>query len=187
MPVAFGLARMQTLKTLSVVIWGLGASLWVVGAQAGTDEETLAKFEKDYAQMQITKDPKAIAAVSAKIAEDYFFYSPTNGAIATKKALLAYIQQPDNIVTSMIFQPFFIKVFGSTAVVEGVNESTGHYGDRDTSGTFAWMDVFEKRHGHWVWLVGSSGRVDEKLTGNIRCDKTICTDSNRHPGFSLTS
>jgi ketosteroid isomerase-like protein len=166
-----------------VAILGLTLSATTIKASAQTPEDALANIEKNFAQMQITKDPKTIAAVSAVMADDFYSFDPTTGVRSTKKQLLDAVSSPKYVVTSMNFPPFFIHVYGSTAIAEGTNTSTATWDGQNAGGSFVWFDVFEKRNGRWIWIVSQSSKADEKIAAKISCDKSICATS--HPGFSL--
>ncbi|HSZ08657.1 MAG TPA: nuclear transport factor 2 family protein [Steroidobacteraceae bacterium] len=158
-------------------------SIGFVAAAAQTPEAELAAIEKNFAQVQITKDPKTIEALSAVMAADFYSFNPTRGVRITKKQLLDAVASPKYVVTSMDFPPFFIHVYGSTAIAEGTNTSTATWDGQNAGGSFVWFDVFEKRNGRWIWIVSQSSKADEKIAADIHCEKFICTTS--HPGFSL--
>ena len=164
-------------------ILGLTLNVAAMKASAQTPEEALATIEKNFAQMQITKDPKTIEAVSAVMADDFYAFDSANGVRSTKRQVLDAVTSPKYVVTSMEFPPFFIHVYGSTAIAEGTNTSTATWEGQDAGGSFVWFDVFEKRNGRWIWIVSQSSRADDKIASNIRCDKSICATS--HAGFSL--
>jgi hypothetical protein len=42
------------------------------------------------------------------------------------------------------------RVMGNMAVVQGADDEKSSYNGKDTSGSYTWMDVFEKRGGKWV-------------------------------------
>lgn len=153
-------------------------------AFAGTDEDELAKIEYDFAAMQITKDPGTIERVAAIMAENFRFTDPARrDSGASKAQMLRTIRSEKLIIASTDFRPFSIRVFGSTAIVEGVNTSVGTFDGKDIGGTFAWVDVFEKRGGHWMWLLSQSGQVGDKLSDKEPCSGPSCPAA--HPGFSL--
>lgn len=84
----------------------------------------------------------------------------------------------------MEFPPFFIRVFGSTAVVQGANYELGSVNEKEFSGTYAWFDVFEKRDGRWVWIVSQSSKADDKIPAKAVClTGSWCVGTQ--PGFSL--
>lgn len=173
---------MMTIRSVAAIL-GLTLNVAAIAATAQTPEEALAAIEKNFAQMQITKDPKTIQAVSAVMADDFYSFNPTHGVRGTKKQLLDAIASPKYVVTSMDFPPFFIHVYGSTAIAEGTNTSTATWDGQDAGGSFVWFDVFEKRNGRWIWIVSQSSKADDKIAAEIHCDKSICAAG--HPGFSL--
>jgi len=153
-------------------------------AFAGPDEDELAKIEYDFAAMQITKDPATIARVAAIMNENFRFTDPARrDSGASKEQMLRTIRSEKLIITSTDFRPSSIWVFGSTAIVEGVNTSTGTFAGQDIGGTYAWVDVFEKRSGRWIWLFSQSGQVGDKLSDKDPCNGPSCPAA--HPGFSL--
>jgi hypothetical protein len=153
-------------------------------AVAGPDEEALAKIEYDFAEMQITKDPATIARVAAIIADEFRFTDPSGpDPGASREQLLKLIRSDKLVAASMEFRPFTIRIFGSTAIVEGVNSTKGTFGGTDISGTFAWIDVFAKRGGRWIWLFSQSGKVGDALSDKDPCRTPSCPAV--HPGFSI--
>src|ERR1700722_2421756 len=110
------LPREETLENSVVRIFGgaaiLGLTLNVAAmkASAQTPEEALATIEKNFAQMQITKDPKTIEAVSAVMADDFYAFDSANGVRSTKRQVLDAVTSPKYVVTSMEFPPFFIHI-----------------------------------------------------------------------------
>jgi hypothetical protein len=151
--------------------------------KAETSQEALAKIERDFATMQVTKDEKLIGAVAARMADDFFFYDLSNGGMGSKSQLLASIRSARYIVASMNFPPFIVRIFGSTGIVQGVNDSTGTIDGHDAGGTFVWFDVFEKRDGHWMWISSQSSKVGEAISPKLSCPEAMCR--THQAGFSL--
>jgi len=163
------------------ILFALGISST---AFAGPDEDELAKIEYDFAAMQITKDPATIDRVEAIMADDFRFTDPARrDSGASKAQMLRTVRSEKLVIASTDFRPFSIRVVGSTAIVEGVNTSTGTFDGKDISGVFAWVDVFEKRNGRWIWLFSQSGQVGDKLSDKDPCGGPSCPAA--HPGFSL--
>ena len=160
------------------------AGLTVIHAKAQTAEETLAKIEKDFATVQITKNPKAFEAIAAVMSDDFYSFDPTSGVRLAKKELIAALQSPQYVASKMEFPTFFIRIFGSTAVVQGTNYELGSINGKEFSGTYAWFDVFEKRDARWVWIVSQSSKVDDKITAKAVClTGSWCAGTQQ--GFSL--
>jgi hypothetical protein len=166
--------------TLSMV-----AALAVSGpARAGPDEDEIAGIEHDFAEMQLTKDPQTVARVRAAMDEGFRFTDPAGpDAGASREQILGLIMSGKLVVESMEFRPFTIQIFGSTAIVEGVNTGRATFGGKDVSGTFAWVDVFEKRDGHWIWLFSQSGKIGDPLSDKEACSRPPCPPVQ--PGFSV--
>jgi hypothetical protein len=174
----------MTKRRISAVT--LTLSLCLVGnVFAGPDEEALANIEHDFAEVQITKDPATLARVAAVMDDGFRFTDATSRDPGTpKEQVLAGLVGPGKLVIrSMDFRPFTIRIFRSTAIVEGVNSGHATFAGQEVGGTFAWVDVFEKRDGHWVWLFSQSGKVGEKLSDKDPCSRAPCPQV--HPGFSV--
>jgi hypothetical protein len=159
---------------------GLIAGITATAANAETDEETLAKFEKNLAEAVVTNDTRIIGPMCA---DDFYAFDSTTGGRGTKADLIAGIQSKEAIVTEMKFPPFFVRIFGSTGFVQGTNEQTTLYKGKVIHGTYVWFDVFEKRGDHWMWIVSESTKVNSRITDKIICDKPYCERSQ--PGFSV--
>ena len=160
------------------------AGLTVIHGKAQTAEETLAKIERDFATVQITKNPKAFETMTAVMSDDFYSFDPTSGVRLTKKELIAALQSPQYVACKMEFPTFFIRIFGSTAVVQGTNYELGSINGKEFSGTYAWFDVFEKLDGRWVWIVSQSSKVDDKITAKAVClTGSWCAGTQQ--GFSL--
>ncbi len=173
----------MTKRCSLVLALGLLANTAAAKQKTETAEKTLANFEKDFAQSQITKDAKLFARIEATMSDDFYWFDLTNGSRANKADVLEGIKSPDYVVTAMNFPPFSIHIFGSTALVQGTNDAAGSFKGKPWSGTYVWFDVFEKRDGRWVWIVSQGSKVDQKVTDKALCDKPFCAANQ--PGFSV--
>jgi uncharacterized protein (TIGR02246 family) len=73
-----------------------------------------------------------------------------DGAKETKENHLADMRSGKFKLESFEFGPMDVKVLGSVAVVQGTNtEKSTSINGKDSSGKYAWMDVFVKRDGKW--------------------------------------
>jgi len=74
-----------------------------------------------------------------------------DGSKETKQNHLADMKSGTAKLESFEFGPMDVKVLGSVAVVQGSNTEKSTTTDgKDSSGKYAWMDVFVKRDGKWV-------------------------------------
>jgi hypothetical protein len=159
---------------------GCIATITATAAQAPTDQEILAKFEKNLAEAVITNDTRKIEPMWA---DDFYSFNSTTGSRSTKAQAMADIKATDAVVTDMTFPPFFIRIFGSTALVQGTNQQTAIYKGKTIKGSYVWFDVFEKRHGHWMWIVSESTEAGAKITDQVSCDQDFC--ARTQPGFTV--
>ena len=171
----------------AAVVSGLGAAALGAGAAvAGPDEDAIVAIERDFASMQITRDPATIARVAAAMDEGFRFTDPTSRDPGASKAeLLGMVRAGGGklVIERMDFRPFTVRVFGSTAVAEGVNTGRATFDGKAVGGTFAWVDVFGKRDGRWVWLFSQSGKVGDALSDKDACSRGPCPAPQ--PGFSV--
>jgi hypothetical protein len=141
-------------------------------AATSSDQEEIAQIERDFASVQISKDPALLARVEGRMDPRFRFVDPASAdAGASKTELLALIASDKLVVQSMEFRPFTIRVFGTTAIVEGVNTGRASFGGTDVSGSFSWVDVFERKAGRWIWLYSQSGKIGDKLSDRETCSR----------------
>jgi len=176
----------QFLWIVTVVVFTACTIPAVASGSTKTDDTAdaarIVQIEKDFAEMQITKDAKKIATVAAVMSDELYWNHPATGVV-TKTELLEAIQSKDYVLASTTFQPFLVKVYGSTAIVHCINSSIATYKGKDISGTFVSFDVFEKQNGRWVWVAFEGGKVGDKFADKIVCNASIC--SPNQPGFSF--
>jgi len=134
------------------------AGIPMTKAKAETPEETIAKLELDVEEAIVKKDIKVLEKA---FADDYFNYDFTSVKKHTKAEVIASIMSPDSALTAYKYTPFDIRIFGSTAIVQGTVHETWTYKGKDASFTSTWLDVLEKRDGHWVFVANECAKVIE--------------------------
>jgi Domain of unknown function (DUF4440) len=82
-----------------------------------------------------------------------------DGAKTTKKEFLNDVKSGTNKVESVEFGPMDVKVIGTVAVVQGSDTEKSSNKGKDTSGKWAWMDVFVNRDGKWQAVRSQSAMV----------------------------
>jgi ketosteroid isomerase-like protein len=78
----------------------------------------------------------------------------------TKQAYLAEVKSGASKVESFEFGPMDVKVLGNVAVVQGSDTEKSTSNGKDSSGKYAWMDVFVKRDGKWVAVRSQAAKTD---------------------------
>jgi hypothetical protein len=101
--------------------------------------ETVKQIEHDWVDAAIAGNADKVSEI---LADDWIGVG-YDGTKETKQKHLADMKTGTAKLASFEFGPMDVKVLGSVAVVQA---SDG----KQSSGKFAWMDVFVKRDGKWV-------------------------------------
>lgn len=86
--------------------------------------------------------------LSTYLADDWVAID--SGNVEAKQAYLADVKSGADKLESYTMGPMSVKVIGSVAIVQGTDTEKSSHSGTDTSGKWAWMDVFEKVNGKWV-------------------------------------
>jgi len=144
----------------SLITAGLLAALvlpvfGVARADAPSVEQNLMQMEKDWAQAGVKKD----AATEDRIVADDWVGIGSEGKSFTKAEAMADLKSGASVTESIELGAMKVRVFGNTAVVTGTDTEKSSYKGKDTSGTYAWTDVFFMRKGHWQAAASHSSKV----------------------------
>lgn len=82
-----------------------------------------------------------------------------DGSKQTKQSYMADWKSGKSKLESFEFGPMDVKVMGNIAVVQGSDTEKSTTNGKDSSGKFAWMDVFVKRDGKWVAVRSQTAMV----------------------------
>ena len=130
------------------------AQVSVARAQA-SPEEAVKQVEHDWVAAVKAADGSKLGQI---LADDWIGVG-YDGKAATKAGILADLKSGALKLESFEFGPMNVKVLGSVAVVQGSDTEKSTTNGKDTSGKWAWMDVFEKRGGKWVAVRSQSAKV----------------------------
>jgi uncharacterized protein (TIGR02246 family) len=116
-------------------------------AKGPSAAESIKQLEHDWADAAKVGDADK---VSQLLADDWIGVG-YDGIKETKQSHLADMKTGKFKLESFEFGPMDVKVLGNVAVVQGTNtEKSTSVNGKDSSGKYAWMDVFVKRDGKWV-------------------------------------
>lgn len=122
------------------------------------DEAELIRLEHDYAKALMTKDRAFLMR---------FYASDWRGGnwmgFWSKSTMLKSVLNARYVVRSMTIRDLKVRLMGDVAIVQGVDEEVTSVDGKDTSGKWAFTDVFERRDGQWVAVAGHTSEV--KPTG----------------------
>jgi hypothetical protein len=120
--------------------------LFAGAAVAASPEQAVIDFEKAWAKAYVAKD---LAVISANLADDWRGLGDSPKPY-TKAAFLADLKSGTIGFKALTLRDITVRIIGTTAVVQGYDDETSHYGKDDTSGAWAWTDVLVNRGGKWV-------------------------------------
>lgn len=143
---------------------GSGADPARAGAEArpGTDmradEAALIGLERDYAKALIAKDRAFLMR---------FYAADWRGGnwmgFWSKSTMLKSVLDERYVVKSMAVRDLKVRLLGDVAIVQGVDEEVTSLDGKDTSGKWAFTDIFARRGGQWVAIASHTSEV--KPTG----------------------
>lgn len=127
-------------------------------ADARHDRAELVRLEHDYARALMTKDRAFLMR----------FYAPDwRGGnwmgFWSKSTMLKSVLGARYVIKKMEVRDLKVRVIGDLAIVPGVDEEVTSVDGKDTSGKWAFTDVFARRDGAWVAVASHTSEI--KPTG----------------------
>jgi hypothetical protein len=122
------------------------------------DEAELIRLEHDYARALMTRDRAFLMR----------FYAPDwRGGnwmgFWSKSTMIKSVLDARYVIKSMKVRDLKVRLMGDTAIVQGVDEEVTTVDGKDTSGKWAFTDIFARRDGQWVAVASHTSEV--KPTG----------------------
>jgi len=124
-------------------------------AKAPSVSQTVKQLEHDWIDAEKASDTDKLGAT---FADDWVLLNE-DGKRQTKQEFLADVKSGKIKLESAEIGPMDVKVLGNVAVVQGSDTEKSSYDGKDTSGKYAWMDVFVKREGKWVAVRSQIAKV----------------------------
>jgi ketosteroid isomerase-like protein len=115
----------------------------------------IKQLEHDWTDAAKAGDTDKLSQI---IADDWSGLGP-DGAKLTKAAFLEAYKSGKSKLESFDFGAMDVKVLGNTAVVQGSDTEKSTTDGKDSSGKYAWTDVFVKRDGKWVAVRSQLNKV----------------------------
>ena len=140
---------------LLVLAWVGVAFAQAPAAKGPSVTQTVKQLEHDWIDAEKAGDADKLSEI---LADDWMSIGYT-GKMETKQAVLADVKSAKDKIESFEFGPMEVKVLGNVAVVQGTDTEKSTQGGKDTSGKWAWMDVFVKRDAKWLCVRSQSAMV----------------------------
>ena len=144
---------------LSSVRFGIATAALVIPGGVGhaapqSPQAQLIALENAYSQSLIKRDRNFLMA----------YYAPDwRGGnwmgFWTKSTMIQSILTARYVVKSMTLRDITVRVSGNIGIVQGVDEEVTTVDGRDTSGKWAFTDVFQRRAGRWVAIASHTSEV----------------------------
>jgi hypothetical protein len=123
-------------------------------SSARGDEAELVRLEKAYADALMKKDRDFLMR---------FYAADWRGGnwmgFWSKSTMLKSVLNQRYVVKSMELRDLKVRVMGEVAIVQGVDEEVTSMGGRDTSGKWAFTDIFARRAGQWVAVASHTSEI----------------------------
>lgn len=144
---------MQKILTITAI---LGAGFIGLSAYAAADPGAdLVKLEADWSKASVAKD----AATIGKILAPDWVGQGSEGTRNTRDKVLADLKAGKDAATSMTNHDVHVRIIGDIAIVQGADDEKSTHNGKDSSGTYTWTDIFQKRSGQWVAIASQSTPV----------------------------
>lgn len=118
-------------------------------------EQTLMNLEKSWNEALIAND---LTAVDKILAEEWTGID-FRGATATKEETLAQLRSGESRNEFVELGDMNVRVYGNTAVVTGTDSEKSVYQGENSSGRYAFTDVFVKIDGRWQAVASQSTKI----------------------------
>jgi ketosteroid isomerase-like protein len=136
-----------------------GAGFIGLSALAADDPKAeLIKLEADWSKASVAKDAATITRI---IAPDWVGQGQ-DGTPNTRDKVLADMKSGKDVATSMTNHDVKVRIIGDIAIVQGADDEKSTHEGKDSSGTYTWTDVFQRRGGHWVAIASQSTPIKKK-------------------------
>jgi ketosteroid isomerase-like protein len=139
---------------LSVAAAALAASVAAAYAAAAPGDE-LVQLEANWSKALVAGD---YATVDKIIAPDWVGQNHT-GKRSTKAEFMALFKSGKVKMSAMNNHDVHVRMFGEMAVVQGADNENSVESGKDSSGSYTWTDVFQRRDGHWVAVASQVTKV----------------------------
>jgi ketosteroid isomerase-like protein len=147
------------MKAFAVAVLLISASAGVIAQTPATKgpsaSATVKQLEKDWTEASKANDMDKLGAI---LADDWTGIGP-DGKTLSKQAYLDMYKSGKSKTETIEIGSMEVKVLGNVAVVQGTDTEKSSFDGKDSSGKYAWMDVFAKRDGKWVAVRSQTAHV----------------------------
>ena len=144
--------------TIFSVALATGILCAFAASAASNDSSELVRTEAMWSKAQTMKDTATIGKI---VAPDWTGQNQS-GKLASKATMLADLKNGVDTTSAMTNHDVHVRIIGDIAIVQGSDDEKSMHRGKDSSGTYSWTDVFQKRAGHWVAIASQVTPVTAK-------------------------
>jgi len=143
---------MSSMRLLTWMACSFAAATLATASFAATPADELVAREASWSKAMVAKDMDALKDI---IAPDWIGQNQS-GKQTTRAQLLESIASGEDKATSMTNHDVHVRIVGDLAIVQGMDTEVSTHKGASSSGTYSWMDVFQKRGGKWVAIASQN-------------------------------
>jgi ketosteroid isomerase-like protein len=143
--------RMICLFAMSILLTRVAAAMDVP-----TAVKTINDSEAALGEAMIHRD---LATLDRLVGDDWTIQSDS-GMMGTKAGFLDDVRSGALVIKSFRLHDVHVRVLGDVAFVQGFDDEVSSYKGKDNSGTYNWLDVWQRRDGRWVSVATQLTRVE---------------------------
>ena len=143
--------RMICLFAMSILLTYTAAAIDVP-----TAEKTINDSEAALGEAMIHRD---LATLDRLVGDDWTIQSDS-GTMGTKAGFLDDVRSGALVIKSFRLHDVHVRVLGDVAFVQGFDDEVSSYKGKDNSGTYNWLDVWQRRDRRWVSVATQLTRVE---------------------------
>ncbi|WP_353065692.1 nuclear transport factor 2 family protein [Tunturibacter psychrotolerans] len=130
----------------------------VAGTMDVPAETTINDSEAALGEAMFHKD---LTTLDRLVGGDWTIQSDS-GTMGTKAGFLDDVRSGALIIKSFRLHDVHVRVLGDVAFVQGFDDEVSSYKGKDNSGTYNWLDVWQRRDGRWVSVASQLTRVEAR-------------------------
>lgn len=129
-----------------------------VASATSAGEKEIMDIEAALGQAMIHRDTTTL---SKFVADDWTIQNDS-GVMGSKAGFIHDVKSGRLIITSFKLHDLHVHMLGNVAYVQGFDDEKSSYDGENNSGTYNWLDVFERRDGKWVSVATQLTKVKSR-------------------------
>jgi len=143
------------IPAILALVLASGASAPALAAGA-TNPQDLINIENSWAKAAVARDA---ATLNRIVAADWHGQNH-KGKYYDRATMIHEVVSGPEKLTSEVNHDLHVTFLGSdVAAVHGMDDETGIQSGKKISETYSWLDVYQKRGGHWVAVASQAAKV----------------------------